>query len=218
MGNKCMRPSLALDDSSHGIESPAFFALRYPEKHRNVRELEAAVEVLNAVAHGNQSAKGEIVWEDEACVSHRSVVNCLDNQIMHLRLTCGVDSGKRRVGRKQVSVCDTIEVMERWGEAGALLFTSEQLPTSPSYEEDPSKAAPTFTTASLCHSNLETKARQSTLGTCWEVPEGDEEAKDLSGASTPVIEPETSPSESDLQALSRAASQESHMAVTLRVR
>jgi hypothetical protein len=126
MGNKCMRPTMALDNSSHGTESPAFFQLRFPEKHRCVCELEAAVTVLSAVAHGNQ-ATGPMVWDDYDCVSHRSVVNCLENQMMHLKMSSVVDGGKRRVGsspRKQVSVCETVEILERWGDAGAFLFAN----------------------------------------------------------------------------------------------
>ena len=79
MGNKCMRPAFALDDAPPGVEAVTFFALRYPEKYRLVCELEQAVTILSAVATD----------EDLKCISYRSVLNRLENQMMHLKkLSC----------------------------------------------------------------------------------------------------------------------------------
>ncbi|KAJ1487063.1 hypothetical protein T484DRAFT_1787846 [Baffinella frigidus] len=190
-----LRPASALDDAPPGveaptfyrsaknvIEAPTFFRLRYPEKYRCVCELEDTVKVLSSAAHTNQAASAPMVWDDYEW-SHRSAINCLRNCIMHLKTSVVEGRTKRSArGWKQVSVCEIEEVVERWGDAEAFLFTSEE---PPSFEEDPPGSAPAPSSAPMRkYMRIEGKARVSTLGTCWE---GDEGADDLSGASTPVI-------------------------------
>ncbi|KAJ1487036.1 hypothetical protein T484DRAFT_1745257 [Baffinella frigidus] len=173
MGNKCMRPAVALDDAPPSVEAPALFEWRYPEKYRCVCDLEDALHLLASASHNNQAASPPMVWDDY----DRSAINCLRNCIMHLK-TSVVEGRKRRVrGRKQVSVSAVEEVVERWGDAGTLLFASEEPPTPPSYEED----TPAFALApSSAPVSIEAKARQSGS---WE---GDARANYLSRASTPV--------------------------------
>ncbi|KAJ1489801.1 hypothetical protein T484DRAFT_1885272 [Baffinella frigidus] len=188
MGNKCTGSS-ALDVAPPDVQAPPFFALRYPEKYRCVRELEAAATVLWSVGKEAGLETETMVWDDFNCISHRSVVNCLENQIQHIKASV-VEGRMRSVrGRKQVSVCEAVEVIERWGDAGAFLFASDQPRTPPSSREDPPASAPANWASSAnarVNMGIDAKARlstASTLGTCWE---GAEEVDDLSGASTPV--------------------------------
>eukprot|EP00290_Baffinella_frigidus_P014671 CAMPEP_0180157644 /NCGR_PEP_ID=MMETSP0986-20121125/26375_1 /TAXON_ID=697907 /ORGANISM="non described non described, Strain CCMP2293" /LENGTH=215 /DNA_ID=CAMNT_0022107225 /DNA_START=40 /DNA_END=688 /DNA_ORIENTATION=+ len=190
MGNKCVRPSLALDDAP--AEAITFFKLRFPEKYRCVCELEEAVVILGAVATENQDPSQPMVWSDLDCVSHRSVVHCLENQIMHVKTSVvehAKTAPKRR--RKQVCISTTVEVIERWGDAGAFLFASEEPGTPPACDEDSTAPATASSSQpfSACHLNIEGKPRLSKkMLTCWE---GEEEANDLSGASTPVLSSST---------------------------
>ena len=194
MGNTCLRPALALDDVPPGVRASALFALRHPKKYRCVCELEATMRFIqDDLVQNNRSGIGSetaILWDDYAIDAHRSCINCLENQMLHLKssvvhLKTSVVEGRK--ARKKVSVCEKVEEMERWGDAGAFLFQSEGPAMPPSAEKDPLAPAQALIWKTLTYADAKARLSTtslSTLTTCWE---GDAPSTDLSGASTPVI-------------------------------
>ena len=205
MGNSCLRPALALDGAPPDVNAPALFALRHPEKYRCVRELEETIRYVQDNLAQHVGPDAAIVWDDYDSVSRRSCINCLENQMLHLKTSVAplkTSAVQGRKARKTVSVCETVEVFERWGDAGAFLFESEEPAMPPSSGKDASAPALIWKTLTYADPKARLSTTSlSTLATCWEGRspsndlscwEGDAPSNDLSGASTPVISSETS--------------------------
>ena len=187
MGNRCMRP-VFLGEEVNELSVPALFSLRHPEKHREVSEIQAAIKLLESVADEDQ-ARGHVAWDNYDSVAHRSAMNCLENQVMHITTSVQTGAARELKGAKVIKTVrlsdEAPTVIERWGDAGAALFVGEDPDPPVDLDEKMLLVAGANVVATLRLTKAEKMPKRS-LPTCWE------EADGLSGASTPLVGPVSS--------------------------